>query len=184
MIAVKEPTKAIETDNNGRPYKYETHVLPRLKEIYKWLKEGMTEYSIAEQLGIHRHSLMKYKEEEKDLIDIFTRARTERNCLVMHKMYEKAVGYEHKDLFIAQYQGEIVEKEINKYYPPDVNAADLYLRNNSEDYKGAKSEGGNLTLIQNNFQLPQIAQQIKLLEEELKKLESPQAVDVQVIEDK
>jgi hypothetical protein len=77
----------------------------------------------------------------------------------MNKMYERATGYEHPDLFIAQNKGEIVKEEITKHYPPDVQAADLFLRNNDPDYKGAKSveSGSNITV---NFQLPQLEQDL------------------------
>jgi hypothetical protein len=181
-MTVKEPRNDLEVDNRGRPCKYDTHVEPYLDKVYKWLKEGYTEYSIAEQLSIHPYTFARYKQEFSALNEVFTRARTEKCSLVMHKQYEKAIGYEHKDMFIAQYQGKIVEKEIIKYYPPDVNAADLYLRNNSEDYKSAKADAGNLTLIQNNFQLPELKQQLLQIEQELKKLESGTVVEVEVIE--
>ena len=163
--------------------KYYTHVLPRLEEIYKWLCEGMTEYSIARELGIGHNTFIEYKKQHEEIIEVFTRARTHKNALVMHKQYEKAIGYEHKDLFIAQYQGKIVEQEIIKYYPPDVQAADLYLRNNDPDYKSAKSEG---IVINNttNFQMDKYQEEKLLLDQERKRLEALVVTDYEVIEDK
>jgi hypothetical protein len=178
-IAVQEPVA--EMDKRGRPCKYESHVEPHLDKIYKWLKKGYTDYSIADRLGIHQNTWMRYKDNYSILGDLYTRARAHKSALVMHKQYERAIGYEHKDLFIAQYQGQIVEKEIVKHYPPDVQAADLYLRNNMEDYKGAKSESG-LTLIQNNYQLPEAKAEIARLLEEYRQLERLEAVDVEAIE--
>lgn len=178
-------TAVVETDRSiVSRSKFDKVVLPRIEEIYQWLCKGYTEYSIADELGISHTTLIEYKKNYPEMVEVFTRARAHKNALVMHKQFEKAIGYEHEDLFIAQYQGQIIEKKIKKYYPPDVNAADLYLRNNSEDYKSAKSDTGNLTLIQNNFQLPELKQQLMQIEQELKKLESPQAVDVEMIEDK
>jgi DNA-binding NarL/FixJ family response regulator len=60
-IAAQEPARAVETDKVGRPCKYETHVETRLQEIYRWLKEGMTDYSIADNLGIHQVTWIRYK---------------------------------------------------------------------------------------------------------------------------
>jgi hypothetical protein len=167
-----------EKDKVGRPCKYESYVEPYLDKIYEWLKQGYTDYSIAEQLGIHESTWIRYKEKYDNLTSLYTRARTERNRLVMNKMYERATGYKHKDLFIAQYQGQIVEKEIEKYYPPDVNAADLFLRNNDPEYKSAKSEG--ITINNNTFQLPQIAQQIQLLKAELDSIDAVKEIDYTV----
>jgi hypothetical protein len=163
--------------------KYETHVLPRFKDILQWLKDGMTEYSIADKLGIARSTLTGYKSKYATFQSLYARAQDERNCLVMNSMYRKALG-EKASLNKQKVtkDGDVIDIIEEVYIPPDVNAADLYLRNNDDKYKSAKSDVGNMTLIQNNFQLPQVTQQIKLLEEELKRLEAPQAVDVEVIE--
>ena len=160
---------------------FKIKVLPFLDDILQWLKDGMTEYSISEKLGIHYNTFARYRNQYNVLSELYARAMKERNCLVMHKMFERAIGYEHPDLFIAQNKGEIVKEEIIKHYPPDVNAADLYLRNNDPDYKSAKSEG--VTLIQNNFQLPQLQAEIQKLEQELKSLEVIEAVGTRVIEE-
>ena len=152
--------------------KYYTHVLPRLEEVYKWLCEGMTEYSIADELGISHGRLIEYKKEHSEIIEVYTRARTERNSLVMNKMFSKACGdkasveQEKLDKY-----GNVVVLKSEIYTPPDVNAADLYLRNNSDDYKSAKADSGGLTLIQNNYQLPQLQAQLQEIDDQLKQLE-------------
>jgi DNA-binding NarL/FixJ family response regulator len=64
-IAVQEPTRAVETNNVGRPCKYETYVEPRLQEIEEWIREGLTDYCIADNLGIRQETLIRYKESLK-----------------------------------------------------------------------------------------------------------------------
>lgn len=153
--------------------KYKTHVLPRLEEIYNWLCSGYTDYSICANLGLCRQTWIDYKKSQVELIDVYTRARTERNALVMSSMFKKASG---EKIAIKKVKvlnnGEKVDYTEEQYIPPDVNAADLYLRNNSDEYKSAKADTGGLSLIQNNYQLPEIQAQIKALEEELKKLDA------------
>ena len=172
----------IEATEQREWTKYETHVKPRLDDIYIWMKEGMTEGSICKQLGISKDTWIRYKKRYSEICDLYTRAQEERNELVLDSMYQKATGYKHPDLFIAQYQGQIVEKEIVKHYPPDHNAADLYLRNRMPGYVSTRPElsGGN-TFIQNNVNINQIKAEMKELVEEIKKLESPAAVSVEVI---
>lgn len=173
---------ASEKREVGRPCKYESHVEPYLEDIFEWLKKGYTDISICEQLGISQDSWIKYKEQYSDLSELYARARAHRNALVMNKMFEKAIGYEHDDLFIAQYQGQIVEKPIKKYYPPDEKAADLFLRNNDPEYKSAKSSNdiGNLTI--NNFQIEDWQAKRQEILQEIKKLETITASDYKVID--
>lgn len=176
--AVVELEEKKEIDLRGRPCKYETHVQPYLDDIYLWLQQGMTEYSIAEQLGIHRYTLIKYKEQYNDLVDTYTRARTERNVLVMNKMFQKATG-EKVTLIKQKLDKEGVRHDLEEemYIPPDVNAADLFLRNNDPDYKSAKSVEINNT-TNNNFQLEDWKDKRPKILEEIRKLEMQSAVDV------
>ena len=169
-----------ERNKPGPKGKYETEVKPFLNDIFEWLKKGYTDCSICEQLGIHQNTWIRYREEHTELSELYARAREHRNALVMNKMYEKAIGYEHEDLFITQHQGKIIEKKIKKYYPPDVNAADLFLRNNDPEYKPAKAvEIHNTT--NNNFQLADWEEKRKQILDEIKRLELQAAVDVEAI---
>jgi len=172
MTAVQEPTTAIEADKVGRPCKYDSHVKPYLDKVYGWLKDGYTYYSISNQLGIDQDTWIKYKKEYPILSELYARARTQRNCLVMNSMYSKANGIKVPvNKVKVLNSGDIVEYTEEVYTPPDVNAADLYLRNNSDEYKSAKADTSGVTLIQNNYQLPQLQQQLLDIDAELKRLE-------------
>jgi hypothetical protein len=180
-IAAQEATTAVEPQEKERVTKWLTLVEPRLKDILQWKSEGMNDYSIAEKLGIDRTTLWAYKDKYPTLSTLYTQAQDNRNCLVMNKMFERATGYEHKDLFIAQYQGSIVEKEILKHYPPDVQAADTYLRNNDPDYKGPK-DVENSHIIINNFQLDDAKVKISNMLQEYNKLTALEVTDFKVVE--
>jgi hypothetical protein len=153
--------------------KFETHVLPRLKDILQWLKDGMTEYSIAEQLGVSRTTLVDYKSKYLTFRTLYLRAQDERNCLVMNKMYSKATG-ERVSLLKQKLDkfGTVVDIKEEQYIPPDVNAADLFLRNNSDSYKSAKTDtaGGSITI--NNYQLPELEAKRAEILSEIQKLEA------------
>jgi hypothetical protein len=177
-IAVKDATTAIEEYTTD----FKIKVLPNLDKILQWLKEGMTQYSISEQLGIHYNTFAVYREKYNVIRELYARATHERNRLVMNKMYQKATG--EKVSLVKQK----LDKEGNKqdlieeqYIPPDVNAADLFLRNNDPDYKQAKQvEITNNTM--NNFQLPQLEQELLQIAEKRKWLETQLAVDVEIID--
>lgn len=171
-----------DADKVGRPCKYESHVEPYLDKIYEWVREGNTDYSIADNLGISYISLIRYKKEYDNLASLYTRATGERNRLVMNKMFSKATG--EKVTLIKQKldkEGFVHDLEEDMYIPPDVNAADLFLRNNDPDYKSAKSvdSGQNITV---NFQLPQLEQDLAQIAEKRKTLEALLHKDYEVIE--
>jgi hypothetical protein len=172
----------VASDNAvGRPGKYETHVLPRIQEVEQWVKEGYTDYSIADNLGISPTTLIEYKKDRCEIIEAYQRARTHRNNLVMNKMFQKATG--EKVVLNKQKldkYGDVHDLIEEMYIPPDVNAADLFLRNNDPDYKGPKAvESGNITI--NNFQLPEKLKEIEQLDKAISDLEKQLAVDVEVI---
>ena len=173
-----------ESDKVGRPCKYETHVKPRLDEVLEWVKQGYTDYSIADSLDVGYSTWMKYKAEIVELQEVYTHARTHKNALVMNKMFQRACG--EKVTLLKQKatkDGKIVDLKEEQYIPPDVNAADLYLRNNDPEYRSAKMDLNSLTLVQNNYNLDDLeAKRLEILKE-LKRLESTTDADFKVIDD-
>jgi hypothetical protein len=176
--------ETIETREVGRPCKYETHVEPYLDKIFEWLKTGYTDVSICEQLGIHQNTWMRYKQDYSVLSELYARARTYRNALVMNKMFQKATG--EKVTLLKQKatkDGKILDLKEEAYIPPDVNAADLFLRNNDPEYRSAKMDLNSLTLVQNNYSLDDLeAKRLEVLKE-LKRLEMATDADFKVISD-
>lgn len=175
-ITVKQKNKP------GPKEKYETCVKPYLDKIYQWLKEGYTDYSICEQLGIHQNTWIKYREQYSELSELYARARLERNKLVMNKMFQRACG--EKVTLLKQKatkDGQILDLVEEQYIPPDVNAADLYLRNNDPEYKSAKMDVSSLTLVQNNYNIEDWQAKRQEILAEIKRLELQSAVDVEAI---
>ena len=53
--------------------KYDTHVKPRFSEIYKWVREGLTDVQIAGKLGIHEWTLGDYKKKNEEFAKVLER---------------------------------------------------------------------------------------------------------------
>lgn len=163
-VTIESYTPAVLSDlSPGRPYKYETHVKARLDEVYNWLVEGYTDYSIADSLGLSHQTWIDYKREQIELIEVYNRARLQRNTKVMNSMFGKSNGHVKtvKQQKVSTKTGEIVTLESEIYTPPDVNAADLYLRNNMPGYVQARQEGSASVHV--TVQLPQIQAEIDKL---------------------
>ena len=163
----------------GRPQKYDVYVKPFLNDIYLWIKDGYTDYSICDKLGINQDTWTKYKSNISDVSGLYARATKERNNLVMNRMYSKASGM--TGISVNEKltkEGQIIALKSEIYVPPDVNAADLFLRNNDPTYKSAKSaEAIGSTTI--NFNVTELASKRAELLTELQKLSS---IDVALIE--
>ena len=184
-----------EIDKVGRPCKYESHVEPYLDDILQWLKNGMNEYSICDKLGISKQSWIKYKDNYIELANLHTRATHERNCLVMNAQFEKAKGIKEivpKAFKIKEIQYDGKGKKVSEierleygeehmYIPPDVNAADLFLRNNDPEYKSAKSDqSGNNIVV--NFQLSEARAKVEQLLSDRQKARAIDITGLEVIE--
>ena len=48
---------------------------------------------------------------------------------VERSLYQRAIGYSHPDVDIRVVDGDVVQTEIVKHYPPDTTAAIFWLKN-------------------------------------------------------
>ena len=129
----------------ARPGKKST-VVKDLDKIKKWAENGLTMAQIAAKLGVSESTLYKYKAELPELQDAIKKGRLEAVREIENAMYRSAVGYTRK---IKQYQKvkrciyengkkekeweEMVEFEVEEYYPPD-NTAGIFLLKNWGKY--------------------------------------------------
>lgn len=165
-----------------RRTKYNTLLKPRFKEVIQWIAEGYTDYSIAEKIGVHYNTLSGWKKEYIEFGDLYARAQDARNCLTMNSMFKRGNGIKvvlKKQKVLAD--GTVKDYLEEQYHAPDVNAADLFLRNNDPEYKQAKQAetGQNITV---NFQLPEARQKVEQLLTEREKLKAIDITGFEVVE--
>lgn len=168
-----------EEPETERRTKYNTLLKPRLNEVIRWIAEGNNDYSIAEKIGVHYNTFSRWKKEYVELSDLYARAQDARNCLTMNSAFKRANGIKatlKKQKVLAD--GTVKDYLEEQYFPPDVNAMDLYFRNNMDNYKGAKSveSGNNITV---NFQLPEAKAKVEQL---LSEREKRKAIDITAFE--
>jgi hypothetical protein len=170
-----------EEPETERRTKYNTLLKPRFNEVVQWIAEGMTDYSIAEKIGVHYNTLSGWKKEYLEFGELYTRAQNARNCLTMNSAFKRANGIKtvlKKQKVLSD--GSVKDYLEEQYFAPDVNAMDLYFRNNMPGYIQSKQvESGNITI--NNFQLPQLEQELLQIAEKRKLLEMQLGVDFEVV---
>ena len=103
-----------QEENKKKMNKFESCIRPRLDEIGKLLKQGMSTGELASSLGISVSTLRRYRRSEPELAALFEEVRSKEDDLVEAALLKRATGYENAD-----------GKEI----PPDVRAAVFWLKN-------------------------------------------------------
>lgn len=117
----------------GRKGAYETRIKPRFQEIKAWVENGATEKQIAEQLDVSYSCFNKYKAEKKEFEEILKKGRVKLVEDLKGALIKKALGF--KETTTKHYEktedGKVTSyTEINEqYYPPDVAAINLALKN-------------------------------------------------------
>ena len=123
----------------GRNSKYETHVKPYLKDIPHWYEE-MTEGQIAKRLGITAASFENYKKKHKELVAALKKGKQYLADELKDALRLKAKGFTHtetKTTMTKTPDGETIVKteEQERYFPPDVGAIHLLLKNIDDDWR-------------------------------------------------
>jgi hypothetical protein len=92
---------------------------------------GATEAELAMCLGIRVSVLQKWVRERYDVQRALAAGTCQANLNVRAALYQRATGYEHPEVkvFYDSDRGACVEHEVTKHYPPDVKAAEVWLRN-------------------------------------------------------
>ena len=117
----------------GRPGKYKTHVEPYLEEI-KQMCLTMTERQIAETLGVAYSAFRSYKKQYPALNEAMKKGRHTLVMELRSALIKRAKGFEVVEVRKTFEYGCLEKMEkITKYYPPDVAALNLALKNYDHD---------------------------------------------------
>lgn len=110
----------------GRPTKYRSEFA---EQVYKLALLGATDAEMADILGVTEATFHAWKKTYPEFFESITRGKAVADANVAERLYQRAMGYEHDEDKIFQYEGEPVIVPTRKHYPPDTQAASLWLRN-------------------------------------------------------
>ena len=114
----------------------------QLIEIERLAGQGLTKAQIAKAVGIGLSTLMAKQKEFPELLDAIKRGQAQGLDTITNALFQRAVGYEHKEDKIFCQGGEIITAETIKHYPPDPTAIIFYLKNRAaEQWKDRVPEG-------------------------------------------
>jgi transposase-like protein len=166
--------QADNINKGGKPSLYRPAMLPVIQQA---AAEGIVIKEIARALNIAESTLYNWKKDIPEVKEAFERGEEYIVNDVKMAIYKRALGYEYNE--VTKENGSI-KKEVTKHIPGDTTAQQVVLYNKLSDEFKSKNHVDSLTLIQNNYQLPQIQQQIQQLEQELKNLETIETVALEV----
>lgn len=110
----------------GRPIKYKKEYADL---AHKFALLGLTDKQMAEFFGVSEKKFHDWKKEHPQFLQSITRGKEIADATVAKSLYQRALGYSHPEEKVFNNNGEILRAETVKHYPPDAQAASLWLRN-------------------------------------------------------
>lgn len=114
------------TRGPGAPTKYNDRTP---EQVYKLALLGLTDSEIADVLCVCEATLNNWKREHPEFLESLNRGKIHADAEVAASLYERARGYSHPEEKVVMQDGVPEKVEITKHYPPDTNAASIWLYN-------------------------------------------------------
>lgn len=91
--------------------------------------EGKTDEQVAEIVGVHVKTIFNWKGKHPTFLQALRKMKQAADELVEASLFSRAIGYSHPEEKVFCHEGRIVTHETVKQYPPDTQAAILWLKN-------------------------------------------------------
>lgn len=115
-----------EKRSKGRPTDYKPEYA---KQAEKLCKLGSIDEELANFFEIPVSTLNNWKKKFPDFMESIKKGREIADAEVGERLFQRATGYEHPDVDIKCYEGQIIKTEVTKHYAPDTTAAIFWLKN-------------------------------------------------------
>lgn len=110
----------------GRPTKYKKGYDKQAKNLCLL---GATNEELGNFFEVDDSTISRWMDSHPSFCSAIKEGREEADAKVAKSLYERALGYSHKEDKIFNSNGEALIVPTVKQYPPDTNAASLWLRN-------------------------------------------------------
>lgn len=121
----------------GRPSKYNDLDLTKVQKL---ANKGWSDVEMADFFGVDESTWTRWKQKHPDFRTSLKDWKTEADSRVERSLYERAMGYTHKEDKIFNNNGEPLVVPTEKHYPPDATSAIFWLKNRKPDEWRDKKE--------------------------------------------
>jgi hypothetical protein len=138
--------RGVKIIRKGRKNAYDTIIKPNFDRIRTLLENGATEAQVAEDIGVTVSTWFKYKAANAEFADWVKGSRKKIVQELRGALIKRGLGFREKEIRTTRQKivikgdneedvpAELIKTEvIDKYYPPDVAAINLALKNYDKD---------------------------------------------------
>lgn len=90
---------------------------------------GSIDMELADFFEVHIDTIYEWKLVHEQFSDAIKQGKEQADANVADRLYQRAMGYEHPEVHISAYEGQITQTPITKIYAPDPAAAIFWLKN-------------------------------------------------------
>ena len=115
--------------------KYEYWLTPEgLLKIEGWARDGLTDEQIAQNMGVNKATLYRWKEKYCDICDTLKRGKDVVDRQVENSLLKRALGYEYEEVK-EKFEGNVMTERTvtKKEVIPDVTAQIFWLKNRKRE---------------------------------------------------
>jgi hypothetical protein len=145
-MTAKRPC-ALRTSKGGRPTAYQERYA---EEGRKLCLMGATDAQMADFWGVHENTIGNWKRAQPEFAEAVRNGKMMADANVADALYHRAIGYSHPAVKILQREGHPIEVEYTEHYPPDTQAAFIWLKNRQpgqwKDVKSREVSNTNLNV--------------------------------------
>lgn len=110
----------------GAPTKYKEEYND---QVYKLCLLGAIDEQIADFFDVCVDTINEWKKVYPEFSVSIKRGKQFADAEIANSLFNRAKGYQHPDLDLKMFEGQIIKTEIVKCYPPDTTAAIFWLKN-------------------------------------------------------
>ena len=110
----------------GRPTKRTPKITAAAAKL---AAQGKSKREISEALNINRTTLRNWCLSDAEFLTALKEGEKKANDLVEASVFHRACGYSCPEVKIFVHDGEVIEVDTIKHYPPDMDAAKFWLTN-------------------------------------------------------
>lgn len=126
-----------EKNKGGRPTSFKEEYV---KLAYQFCLLGATDKDLASNFDVSESTINKWKLDYPQFSESLKKGKDIADARVADALFNRALGYSHPDVDIRVIDGQIVQTELIKYYPPDPTSGIFWLKNRQKDKWRDKQE--------------------------------------------